>query len=175
MRIKTGWVLLLLISLLSMSLFMSGCSSVAEKASEKAIEKTIEQASGGNAKVDVDSKGNMEIKTEDGSFKTGDTEWPDQLPSDVPRYSDGKIVSVLESSTEDQGTGIFVVIENTSLDAAQSYKEELKKNGWTISMTSNTSDSVMFAATKNNSAITLSFALNEGKSASGGITYSQGK
>lgn len=173
MRIKTNMVFLLLITFLSMSLFMAGCGNVAEKASEKAAEKAIEQASGGEAKVDLDNKGNVEITTEEGSLKTGSAEWPDQIPSDVPRFTDGEIISVVESSTNEQGKGIFVGIENASIEAAENYKSELEKNGWTINMTSNTPESVMFAAEKNNSVVTVSFAISEGKLASGGVTYSE--
>lgn len=169
MRIKTNWVFLLLITVLTMSLFISGCGKVAEKASEKAIE----QAAGGNAKVDLDSKGNMEIKTDEGTIKTGSTEWPKQIPSDVPRFTDGKIMSVVESTDKDQGNGIFVGIEDASIEAAENYKSELEKNGWTIGMSSNTAESVMFSAEKNKSVVTVSFAISEGKLASGGVTYSE--
>lgn len=173
MRIKTNRVFFLLITFLSMSLFVGGCGSVAEKASEKAAEKAIEQASGGKAKVDLDNKGNVEVTTEEGSFKTGSAEWPSQIPSDVPRFKDGKIVSVLETSTNEQGKGVFVAIENAGIEAAENYKSELEKNGWSISITSNTPESVMFSAEKNNSVVTVSFAISEGKLASGGVTYSE--
>ena len=169
MRIKTNWVFLLLITFLTMSLFISGCGKVAEKASEKAIE----QATGGNAKVDLDSKGNMEIKTDEGTIKTGSNEWPKQIPSDVPRFTDGKIMSVVESTDKDQGNGIIVGIEDASIEAAENYKSELEKNGWTISMSSNTAESVMFSAEKNKSVVLVSFAVSEGKLASGGVTYSE--
>lgn len=169
MRIKTNWAFLLLITFLTISMFISGCGKVAEKASEKAIE----QAVGGNAKVDLDNKGNVEVTTNEGTFKTGSNEWPGQIPSDVPRFTEGEIISVVESTEEDQGKGIFVGIENASIDAADKYKSELEKAGWTISMSSNTAEAVMFSAQKNNSVVTASFAVSEGKLASGGITYSE--
>ncbi|MEN6351699.1 MAG: hypothetical protein ABFD08_20205 [Syntrophomonas sp.] len=168
-RIKTSWVLVLLVAFLGMSLVMAGCGNVAEKAAEKAIEKNV----GGNAEVDLDKDGNVEITTDEGSFKTGNAEWPGQIPSDVPRFKEGKIVSVLENNTDEQGKGILVGIENASLEAVANYKEELEKNGWTITLTSNTPESVMFGAEKNNSVVTVSFAISEGKLASGGVTYSE--
>ena len=171
MRKKTSWVFLLLITFLTMSLFISGCGKVAEKASEKAIEQAI----GGNAKVDLDNKGNIEVTTNEGTFKTGSNEWPGQIPPDVPRFKEGKIISVVESTEGDQGKGIFVGIENVSIDAADKYKSELEKAEWTIIMTSNTAEAVMFSAQKNNSLVTVCFAINEGKLASGGVTYSEEK
>ncbi len=170
MRIKRGWVFLLLITFLTMSLFISGCGKVAEKASEEAIE----QAAGGNAKVDLD-KGNIEVTTDEGTFKTGSNEWPKQIPSDVPRFTEGEIISVVESTTEDQGQGVFVGIENAGLDAADKYKSELEKAGWTISISSKTPESVMYGAQKDKRMVTVSFAINEGKLASGGVTYSEEK
>lgn len=175
MRIKKSRVTLLLITFLVMNLFIAGCGSVTEKASEKAAEKAIEQAAGGNAKVDLDNKGNVEVKTKDGTIKTGSNEWPGQIPADVPRFTEGKIVSVVESSAKDQGKGTFVAIENTSLEAAENYKGELVKNGWSIGVSSNTPESVMFSAEKNNGVVTVSFTISKGKLASGGITYSEEK
>ena len=175
MRIKTGWISLLLITLLTMSLLISGCGKVAEKASEKAAEKAIEQASGGNAKVDLNKEGNVEVTTNEGTLKTGSNEWPGQIPSDVPRFKEGEIISVVESTEEDQGTGIFVGIENAGIDSADKYKSELEKAGWSISMSSKTPEAVMFSAQKDKRVVTVSFTINEGKLASGGITYSEEK
>jgi hypothetical protein len=174
MRKKTG-VLWLLITLLTMSLVISGCGKAAEKASEKAAEEALEQATGGNAKVDLDNKGNVEITTNEGTIKTGGNEWPKQIPSDVPRFTDGKIVSVVENTENDQGKGIFVGIEDAGLDAADKYKSELEKAGWSMDISSNTPESVMFSVKKDNRMITVSFAISEGKLASGGITYAETK
>ena len=175
MRIKTSWISLLLLTLLTMSLLISGCGKVAEKASEKAAEKAIEQASGGNAKVDLDKEGNVEIKTSDGTIKTGSNEWPGQMPTDVPRFTEGKIASVVESTEEDQGKGIFVGIENAGIDSADKYKSELEKAGWIIGMSSQTPEAVMFSAQKDKRVVTVSFTISEGELASGGITYAEEK
>lgn len=175
MRKKTSWVILLLVTFLTMSLFISGCGKVAEKASEEAAEKAIEQATGGEAKVDLDNNGSVEVTTSEGTLKTGSNEWPKQIPSDVPRFTDGEIISVVQSTDEDQGKGIFVGIENASIDAADKYKSELEKAGWTIGMSSKTPEAVMFSAQKNNRVVTVSFAIGEGKLASGGVTYSEEK
>lgn len=172
MRKKTSWVSLLLITFLTMSMLVSGCGKVAEKASEKAAEKAIEQASGGNAKVDLDNEGNVEIKTSEGTLKTGSNEWPKQIPSDVPRFTDGKIISVVESTENDQGKGIFVGIENAGIDAADTYKSELEKAGWSMVLSSKTPEAVMYSAQKDKRLVTVSFTISEGKLASGGVTYS---
>jgi len=175
MRIKASRISLLLITLLTMSLLISGCGKVAEKASEKAAEKAIEQASGGNAKVDLDKEGNVEIKTSDGTIKAGSNEWPGQIPTDVPRFTEGKITSVVESTEEDQGKGVFIGIENADIDSADKYKSELEKAGWNIGMSSKTPEMVMFSAQKDKRVVTVNFAIDEGKLASGGITYAEEK
>jgi uncharacterized protein YceK len=172
---KTSWISLLFITLLTMSLLVSGCGKVAEQASEKAAEKAIEKASGGKAKVDLDKDGNVEIKTSDGTIKTGSNEWPGQIPTDVPRFTEGEITTVVESTDKDQGKGVFVGIVNAGIDSADKYKNELEKAGWNIAMSSQTPETVMLVAQKDNRVVTVNFAISEGKLASGGITYAEEK
>ncbi|HEX3010455.1 MAG TPA: hypothetical protein VHQ70_00270 [Syntrophomonadaceae bacterium] len=175
MRKKTKLAVLFVITLLTMSVLVSGCGKMAEKASEKAAENAIEKASGGNAKVDLDNKGNVEIKTDEGTLKAGSNEWPKQLPSDVPRFKDGKITSVVENSANEEGKGIFIGIENAGLDAADKYKNELQNAGWSISSSASSPEMVMFGAQKDNREITVSFTISDGKLASGGVTYAEKK
>lgn len=175
MRKKSSWIIMLLITLLTMSMLISGCDKIAEKATEEATEKIIEQASDGKADVELDKDGNFEVKTEDGSIKAGSTEWPDKLPSDVPRFEDGKIISVMESKNGDSGVGYVIGIENTSLEAVDKYKAALESNGWTISFTSNTTESATFSAEKEKRAVTASFGIDDNKTAAGGVTYTEEK
>lgn len=173
MKKQPVFIFLLLITFLLMSLVLSGCGTVAEKASEKAAENALEQAAGGDAKVDLDSKGNVEVKTSEGTLKTGSNEWPKQIPADVPRFTDGKIISIVESTQNDQGQGVFVGIADAGMDAADKYKTELEKAGWSIIMSSKTPEAVMYSAQKDKGLVTVSFSINEGKLVSGGVTYSE--
>lgn len=81
----------------------------------------------------------------------------------------------MESTPNGQGKGIFVGIENAGNDSIDKYKSELQKAGWSIVLSSNTSDAVMFSAQKDQRMVTVSFSVNEGKLASGGVTYSDGQ
>jgi len=175
LRKKSRWILLLLITLLTMSMLISGCDKIAEKASEEATEKIIEQAAGGEADVEVDKDGNFELKTKDGSIKAGSTEWPDKIPSDVPQFKDGKITSVMESKTGENGIAYIIGIEDSSLEAVDKYKGELEANGWSVSFSGNTEESATFSAEKEKRSVTASFSIDENKKATGGISYAEGQ
>ncbi|HWP96740.1 MAG TPA: hypothetical protein VN426_07805 [Syntrophomonadaceae bacterium] len=154
---------------------VSGCGMIAEKATEKATEKAMEQGlkdSGAkDAKVDV-KNGQVEIKTEDGStFKSGSTyEWPTSIPSDVPKFTGGKINSTIENSSED-GKTVFVGIEGCTPAYGDAYKTALEQAGWKISLSSKEGDGTfMYVAEKDKIAVTVSFS---DKGASGGVTVYQ--
>lgn len=167
-------IYLLLTVVITLSLATTGCGKAAEKASEKAAEKAIEDASGGKAKVDL-SKGSVEVKTDEGTFKAGGAnEWPKQLPADVPRFTGGRIFSVAEN-TGAQGKGIFIGIDSVAADYFDKYKSELEKSGWTIAQTVKQSSGFLITAKKETRIVSISFSSTGDKGFSGGVTYSEGK
>lgn len=172
MRARRGYLCLVLV--IALSLVITGCGKVAEKAAEKATEKAIEDSSGGKAKVDL-SGDKLEIKTDEGSFKVGGTyEWPSQIPADVPKFTEGNIVSVMENTTPD-GKSVFVGIENVKIDVFDKYKSELEGSGWSISMTSKSETGFLISAQKEKKNVSISFSGSSDGGYSGGVTYVEEK
>lgn len=163
-------ICLLLAVAITLSLVITGCGKLAEKASEKAAEKAIEDASGGKADVEL-SKDKLEVKTDGGSVKVGDSnEWPKQMPADVPKFTYGKITSVAESTTA-QGNNIIVGIENAGAESFDEYKSDLESAGWKIDMTSRTEDGFTINASKEKRQVVAVFNSSGGEGLSGGVTY----
>lgn len=170
MRCKKIHIGLLIMTLLSLSLFMTGCQSAAEKATEKAIE----QSTGGQAKVDVD-KDQVTVKTDEGTTTIGGTnQWPDKMPADVPKFNSGKIVSATVSNTTDNGLGIWVGIEGTSMDDLTKYTNQLEAAGWKIESTTTMTDGYMVTASKGEQTLLVSFSKSN-DTFGGAIMYNQKK
>lgn len=166
---KRNLLTLLILTIFSLSLFITGCGAVSDKVSEKAAEKAIESASGGNAKVDLNND-KVTVTTKDGSLQAGGTsEWPSKIPADVPKFSYGKITSVMESTTTD-GQSIIVGIEGVALDDLEKYKGQLEGAGWKITMTSKSEDGYLLVSEKAKNSVTASFSKGD-NSYSGGLSY----
>ena len=127
------------------------CKRTAEKTSEKMIEKSL----GEDAEVDID-KDKVTIQTEEGTFTTdaSGTSWPDEIPSDVPQFDHGDIISV---STQDMaGSKSWVVMyEEVAPKALEKYKEELEAKGFKISYTTIVASGGHLAAEKGDLAVML--------------------
>ena len=67
----------------------------------------------------------MEFEFGESGFST---EWPENMPFDLPEYTDGAI----EAASYDDDDGLFVIITDTSKAACDKYKDELSKAGWEI-------------------------------------------
>ena len=170
MRKKLVSLSLVIISVLCMSLFMAGCQSAAEKATEKAIEKST----GGQAKVDV-NKDQVTVKTDEGTFTTGSTtQWPDKMPADVPKFTSGKIAAATVSNTADNGLGVWISIQGTSMADLTKYASQLESAGWKIESTTTMTDGYMVSASKGEQGLLLSFSKNN-DSLDGALMYNQKK
>jgi len=102
---------------------------VARKLGEKTAETLIGAATGG--KVDVDSNGDsINLKSGDSDMSIGSSStWPDTMPSDVPKFSYGKI----NYSTADKTNKTWSVgFETVATDAYSKYTSALKSAGWTV-------------------------------------------
>ena len=163
---KQGLPVLSIMAILVLSVFLAGC--------EKAADKAIESASGGRAKIDT-SKGTISIKTEQGTMEAGGTrEWPSKIPSDVPKFTYGKITSVSETNTP-KGTNILVGIQEVSPADFDKYKSTLESAGWKIGSTTKLEDGLLLDAKKEKSMLVVSFSGKGDKGFSGGVSFTEGK
>jgi len=102
---------------------------VGRTAGDKLAENILENQLGGN--VDIDSNdGSVSIVTDQGTFTSGDSaKWPSDMPSDVPKFTKGKITVAGSSLTG--GTGWQVMYEGVNKGDFDAYHNTLKSAGWT--------------------------------------------
>lgn len=175
MNKKLVYLVLVVLSIFVLSIFVSGCGKATEKVSEKATEKAIENATGGQAQVDL-SKNEVTVKTDEGTTKIGGTnEWPSRIPSDVPKFTAGKITSVSESTPASGGYQVMVGIEAASMADIEKYKGQLEASGWKVTATTKTEDGYMVASEKDKRNVIESFTGKTDSGFSGGIYYTEEK
>ena len=143
--IPTKQIFLVILSLFVMTAFYS-CKKASEKASEKMIEKSV----GDDATVDIDDE-KITIETDEGKFTTDAkaTDWPKEIPNDVPKFTKGKITAV--TTQEINGSNNWVIIfEDVSENAIEDYKTTLKSKGFKIIFTTTAGTGGHMAAEKDN-------------------------
>jgi len=128
---KFRQVLIFILTLVALALMTMFCSC--KKSTEKTQEKIMEASIGENAKVDLDDE-KIVIKTDEGTFTSDATakSWPNEIPSDVPKFKDGKVVNVSTQNVDDSSNWT-VLFENVSDNALNDYETALKKNGFKVS------------------------------------------
>lgn len=121
----------LLFAVVIVSCFMIfSCQRGSKKASEKVMENAIENATGKDAKVDI-NKEKVEIESGgnrvvvDGKANT----WPNEIPGDVPEFKLGKIEGVTTSNVDGANTWTiaFKEVQNGFLEK---YEAQLKEKGF---------------------------------------------
>lgn len=168
-------LVLVVLSILVLAIGVSGCGQAAEKASEKAVEKAIEDSSGGQAKVDL-GKNEITVKTEDGTTKVGGAyEWPAKIPADVPKFSAGKIISLVETTPADGGYQVMVGIEGATMADIEQYKGQLEGSGWKVITTTKMDDGYLVMTEKDKRAVMVSFNGKTETGYSGGVYYTEEK
>ncbi|MFH0818585.1 MAG: hypothetical protein V1898_01185 [Patescibacteria group bacterium] len=117
-----------LIMLAVLTIIFAGCGA-SEKIAETTAEKAIENATG--AEVDIDNS-NVNITTADGNtITTGQNiSLPDDFPSDVPVYTDKKILAA--STTAENQFALTMSSTDSYNEIDEFYQTELESNGWTI-------------------------------------------
>ena len=135
----------------------------------KIVEKAIKDSTGKEATVDIQGK-NIRIQTEDGTGEINVTsDWPQDMPGDVPRFNMGKIKAV--NKTEAGGTKNWnVVIEEAQEGALAKYADELKARNWKIMTTTTAGSGGTVMATKNDFMAVVVFQTDK---KAGAITISQ--
>ncbi|HOX41193.1 MAG TPA: hypothetical protein PK263_03290 [bacterium] len=104
-------------------------SFFARKIGENAAEKILEASTGGKVDIDTKDDGSVSVKTEDGNFSTGSkTEWPSDLPSDVPKFSYGTL-TYASNSADVWSIGAKDVKSSDS----DKYVSSITGSGWTSS------------------------------------------
>jgi len=109
------------------------------------VEKTAEVIleTGVDADVDVDGD------TTTFSNESGTTEieqsstWPSDIPSSIPKYSDGKIVSSMTNTDKTMGMSWTVNIEGTSKSAFTEYLSDLASAGYAPTSNTDMGDAVI--------------------------------
>jgi hypothetical protein len=156
--------LLVVFAILLLSVLVVGC--------QKAGEKMVETASGGKAKVEGDK---VTIKTGQGTMEVGGKQvWPSRIPADVPKFTYGKIVSVMENNNP-KGTNVFVGIEEITRADFDKYASALADAGWKAVTESKSEDGFFVTAKKGNNMLVVSFSGKGDKGFSGGVSYTEAK
>ena len=165
----------LLIVIIIVVVFLIGLSvggylisqTLTKKANEGVIEKMIESGTGG--KVNIDSKNkDVTIKTDEGTIKAGENvSWPNDMPSDIPKFTAGKLTMATKINTNPKGWSILVSdVENSNFI---DYQAKLKAAGW--AEVSSTSFGVSIVQMeKDNRKLTLSY---DGSSKGVSLTISE--
>jgi hypothetical protein len=120
--------------ILSFSLvFLVSCQSQSakEEMGEKAIEKVYKTTPGKDAKVEIEG-GKVTIQIIDGTRETAVTsEWPKDMPGDVPQFRLGKIKGVNRGNVTKKKSW-NVLVNDIEEGAYTKYVKELKAAKWKI-------------------------------------------
>lgn len=102
---------------------------IARKAGEKLAEGIISAGTGGAVNVDS-SNNSVTISGNGESISVGENAtWPSTMPSDVPKYSKGKITSSSKVDNENLKSWSVLVSETNQADFT-AYKASLVSAGW---------------------------------------------
>ena len=143
-------VMAILMAISLVTVFTS-CKRAAEKTQEKIIEKAI----GDKATVDLDDE-KIVITTDEGTF-TADANiqsWPKEIPNEVPKFKNGKIVMVNTQNME-KGKNWVIIFEDVSPNETAKYKENLESNGFKVNFSTTAGTGTHFAAEKGNITVIL--------------------
>jgi hypothetical protein len=151
--------------------FLVACQnkSAKEEMAGKIVEKAIKDNTGKEATVDIQGN-NIRIQTKDGTGEINVTSnWPQDMPGDVPRFTMGKIKAVNKSDVG--GTKNWnVVIDEAQEGALAKYADELKAKDWKIMTTTTVGSGGSVMATKKDLTAVIVFQTDK---RSGAITVSQ--
>ncbi len=115
------------------------------------MQKAVENKTGIKANLTDLEQGKLSITDKESgtTMDIGSGKIPDNFPKDFPIYPGAKVTSVL-SGTNKAKNGFWVTLETgDSLDkVAAFYKSELAKNGWEVSATYTTEETMTEAVTK---------------------------
>jgi hypothetical protein len=150
MKRKMLWVLLA--SLILVGIMVAGCNKGGSISSSPSAP--AQNQNGGSA-----------ANTNQGAAQA--SQWPSQMPPDVPKFTYGTITGFGSTSNS-----IVVFINNASPDSFDKYQSDLKNAGWTIKETSQINGYGINAA-KGERRVTVTFGSNSssGNELQGQVLY----
>jgi len=115
--------------------------------------------------VNKNNDGSATYSNEQGTMNVGGNKYPDNWPSDVPKYANATIQYSGSSNPQTVEAGLVVVFNTTdSTDkVVEFYKKELTSNGWTIEQTATMGDVTIVAAKKGESTFGVQITSEDGK------------
>lgn len=134
----------------------------------KMVESIIERSADGEADVDMNSDGTMDVTTKEGTFSTGNSV-PKEWPKDVPTYA-GASVTYSASANQNEGkSGMALILatDDSSAEVKTFYETKLKAEGWTLTNTLQGGGSTIITAEKDGRQLSLVISEADGKT---GIT-----
>jgi hypothetical protein len=168
---RKGLLLGLTVILMFGLIFLVACQSKSakEEMAGKMAENAIKQSTGKDAKVDIQGQ-NIRVQTKEGTQEFNVTSnWPQDMPGDVPRFTMGKVKAVTRSDAG--GTKNWnVVIEEAQEGALAKYADDLKANNWKIMATTSVGSGGSVMATKNSLTAVVAFQTDK---RTGAINISQ--
>jgi hypothetical protein len=127
------------------------------KSGEKTAEEMAKNAIGGKAVVDIKG-GSVKVKTEGGEVSWGEAAvWPEDLPSDVPKFTYGKVTGVVRASGAD-GKHWTLALAEVEADGLGKYIETLKSAGWSIVMDARSAEGGTVVAEKDKFNLTFGYS-----------------
>lgn len=133
-KILRGRTLAILsILLISASVLIPGCKGKGGKttAAEDIVAKKVEKETGEEARVGLEP-GTLKVQTKEGALSVKETsEWPADIPREVPPFTLGKIRGVARMKGEDEQSW-EVILGRLRKGALNDYRELLKGRGWTV-------------------------------------------
>ncbi|MDD5693124.1 MAG: hypothetical protein WC437_02260 [Patescibacteria group bacterium] len=156
---KNNTVLVVIIVIIAILVFLSIggyflSAFVFKKVAGNFVENIVEKGTGGNVKIDT-KNGGAEVKTNEGSLNVGSAvKWPTDLPSDVPKFSAGKVTMSTKVNTDPKGWSVLVSEVNEN-DVTK-YKNDLLAKGW-VEESSMNYGATFIQLTKGNLEMTLTY------------------
>ena len=98
--------------------------------------------------------------------------WPADLPSDLPKFEDGRLIEVGIMTIPGEGKTWTLEFEKVKANAADEYAKDLKDKGWTIGVTYSVENSTVIQASKGKWGVQFG-ADSENKTAGLTVTFSE--
>lgn len=113
--------------------------------------------------IDRNIDGSATYSNEEGSVTVGANSYPDNWPSDAPKYNGAKIQysGTSNPQTRQVGTAVVFATSDDTQKVVDFYKKELPSNGWTIEQTATMGEMTIISAKKGNSTFAAQIVKTE--------------
>lgn len=156
---KSRKVTILIVIILSISLFSIACAEkVEEKIGKKIGEKVIEKAT--DEDVNIDTKDGFSIETESGSVSAGENlPWPKDQVGSLPK-PEASVISIIKVDEEEDSRAITVVFDKK--DGGFDYIEEVIDSGYQQTMISKNQAIINYGGVKDdNTSVSIGYIPEE--------------